>query len=423
MGIHAFMRKIKVFEPNPFVWICYLFIISLFLSRAGLSISGVLLLLYSLYNYFKNPFQVRIKPIHLLLFAIYAVNIVSVLFSSDLNGGFRLLFKNAVLLILPLAFLFYREVHSLKIGRFLWLYLLLVLLCVSANSVDALLNYHQFLVDISNSKNVESGIGPAHQELGVLSAIAFVFGFYLLKNTCSFTERFLLYLVLAVVFVQLHIIAYRFSVIVVYLLGFLYIGAELLRKKNIKLFSLASLGFVIVVYLLNLIPSVHQRYLNTVDDLKTVTEGRNPNFQSFTQRILAIRCAAEVIKEHPWFGVSPLNASDKMQEQYKKNSYLLIPENRIFIHNQFIYYALCFGIPFGVLCMLGFLILIFREYGLNPLLFWVMLVFLFQMMVENTLERQITTNAFIFLFLVLRNRKSFSAERESDSSLISIRID
>ncbi len=402
--------KLRLFETDFFAWLCYLFIISLFFSRAGLAISSVLLFAHSLVFYFKKPFKVALQPIHFLLFAIYTAYLVSVLFhAQNLNYGSQLLFKNAVFIILPLTFIFSKELSVKAFHRILLLYFFLAVICVSINTTDALLHFNQFLEDVSNSKNIIPIIGPAHSELGLLSTVAFILGFYLVKGCTNPQLKFLLFCLLALLFVALHIIAYRFSLITIYLIIAFYGISELVKRRNIKLAAFSVLAFVVGVYSFALIPSVKKRLQNTVSDLTSITEHRNPNFQSVTQRFLAVNCALEVVKEHPWLGVSPVNTGPKMQEQYKKNSYLLIPENRMFIHNQFLYYVLCFGIPFGALVGLLLGVLVFKNAYTNPLLFWLLVPFFFHMMIENTLEKQITANAFIFLFLVLnRKGKSFT---------------
>lgn len=404
--ISNLLNKAKSFEENGFAWIGYLLIISLFFSRAGLAISSILLLAYAIYSYVKKPFSVSFKLSHILFFTIYAAYLIGVLFANEnINYGLQLLFKNATFIVLPLAFLLYRQISTKTVHNILLLFLFSAFICVSINTVDVLMHFNQFLKDVGNSKNVIPRIGPSHSELGLLSVVAFVFGSYLVLISKNQKFRVLLYLMLALLFIELHIIAYRFSVISIYLIIALYSISELIRNKNFKAFCVTILIAVVTLYAVSLIPSVKKRFQNSMVDLTTISQNRNPNFQSVTQRILAVSCAVEVIKTHPWLGVSPSNASQAMQEQYNKNSYLLIPENRMFIHNQFMYYVLCFGIPFGGLVAFALIFLLVRNYSINPILFWAMLPFLFHMIMENTLDRQITANAFIFLFLLIDKKE------------------
>jgi O-antigen ligase len=157
------------------------------------------------------------------------------------------------------------------------------------------------------------------------------------------------------------------------------------------------------VFLVKTVPPVKARYENTVKDIYSIIENKNPNFQSLGQRWAAIKCTTEIIKRNIWFGVSPSDLKDEMQTQYQKDSYLLIPENRIFIHNQFLYYAASFGIPFTVIIFIVFLILIIKETKKNQLIFWLMVPFFLHMFSDNTLERQISGGCILFFLLLLPN--------------------
>lgn len=404
--INSFYTTAKSSEKSGFALLCYLFIISLFFSRAGLAITSVLLLVHALCSYAKKPTSVSLKVSHIVFFAIYAAYLVSVLFNSqNINYGVQLLFKNATLIVLPLAFLFARQLSTKTVHRFFFLFLICAFICVGLNTTDVLLHFNQFLQDVGNSKNVIPRIGPSHSELGVLSAVAFVLGVHLLLIDNNKKLKVLLSCILILLFLALHILAYRFSVVSIYLLIVLHSISDLLKKKNLKAFFVTVLISSLTLYSVSFIPSVNKRLKNSISDLTTISQNRNPNFQSVTQRILAVSCAVEVIKTHSLWGVSPANAGHKMQEQYEKNSYLLIPENRMFIHNQFMYYVLCFGIPFGALVACSLIFLVVRNYKIRPLLFWAMLPFLFHMMVENTLDRQITASSFIFLFLSIDSKE------------------
>ncbi|MFC5284329.1 O-antigen ligase family protein [Pedobacter alpinus] len=204
-----------------------------------------------------------------------------------------------------------------------------------------------------------------------------------------------------IIFFEIHLIAYRFSILNIYLLIIIYCFKEFFIRKKFKYFLGILVLIGVIILGINTIPSVEKRLQNSIIDLKSITENENPNYQSVGQRWAAVKCAFEVIKAHPILGVSPADAKFEMQKQYEKNSYLLIPENRIFIHNQFIYLVLSFGIPFSLLFILFLTLEIYKKIKTNALFIWLIIPFVFHMMLENTLERQITINTFVFLFFMV----------------------
>lgn len=405
-SINRLCKKLGLFEDDAFLWCCYLFVIALFFSRALLGISSVLLLLFSIIYYLKKSFKLSFKPVHYLFFSLYSAYVFSIFIApQSVDTWAHLLFKNATYIVLPFAFVFYPTITEQTVRRVFTLFFLLAFACVFLDAVNALLHYNQFLLDVSNSKNIYPIIGPQHQELGILSAIAFVMGIYLFRKEVGSKRRIFKGVLTAILFLGLHIIAYRFSLVAIYLMIIAYSFQEVLRTKNLKLLLGSTLLLAICLYSVLFIPSVKNRYQNSLNDIKSIIEHTNPNFQSVAQRWYAIKCASEIIKKHPLVGVAPANAQVEMEKQYAINSYLLIPENRVFIHNQFVFYILCFGIPLGVLFILFMLFLVIKQVWVNPLLFWLLIPFLFHMLIENTLEKQITANAFIFLFLMMGNKK------------------
>src|SRR5690606_14469524 len=141
------------------------------------SISGVLLLLFSIVQYIKLPFKTSFKPLLILLFTIYAAFIVSIFFDlQDKDLWVRSVFKKTTFVLLPLFFLFIRHLNTKVVCIFFFLFLISAFTCISISTINALAHFSQFLSDVAHSKNITPLIGPSHSELGVLSVVAFVMG-------------------------------------------------------------------------------------------------------------------------------------------------------------------------------------------------------------------------------------------------------
>ncbi|MBK0384505.1 O-antigen ligase family protein [Pedobacter sp. SD-b] len=394
------------FTEKLFFWSCLVFLFGLFFSRAILSISCVLLLAAAGADYYFNSKKLDVKPYIWLFPIIYIALIFSGLYSEDITQWQIMLFKNSIYIIIPLAFLFVKKPNLKQLNILFLSFIFYCLVCLSINSISAVINYHQFLNDVANSKNIKPLIGPDHSELGVLSVVAFVLLIYLIIKCKTIKNKLFLGLLLILLIFELHFIAYRFSIISIYLLTFLYSFKELIFYKKMKyVWAIVIVAFIMMFSIL-MIPSIKNRYKNTITDFKSIVENKNPNYESVGQRWAAIKCAFEIIKKNPILGVSAADASLKMQQQYGVNSYFLIPENRIFIHNQFVYFVLCFGCPFSILFMFFLGFTIYKGSQNQHLLIWVILPFLFHMMIENTLEKQMTANAFIFFWLLLNIKKT-----------------
>lgn len=392
------------FYKKLFFCSCLIFIFGLFFSRAILSISCVLLLVSTSLECYLKPKKITFNPIFFIFPLLYFALILSGFYSDNINYWKILLFKNSIFIVIPLAFLLSKKLSIKQLNTLLLSFILWCVACLTINSILVVLNYHQFLNDVTNSKNIQSVIGPYHSDLGVLSVISFVLLIYLISIEKIRKRKMALFLLLGLLFLELHFIAYRFSIVAIYLLCVIYCLKEIIVHKQFK--YLIGIGTLILITSISIlvIPAVKNRYNNTINDVRSIIENKNPNFQSIAQRWAAIQCASEIITKHPIFGVSPADASLEMKQQYDKNSYLLIPENRVFIHNQFLFLLLSFGIPFTFIFIILLMFLIYKGGQNQHLFIWLIIPFFFHMMIENTLEKQITASAFIFLLLLLAHQ-------------------
>ena len=387
-----------------FEWSCYLLVFGLFYSRALLSISTVLILLSGLLSFYQNKEKgIKIGVVQYLFLAIYIAFILSIFHTNDVNEWKRIVFKVNYLILLPFGFLLAPKLNQIKIKYLLAFFIFCCLACITVDSIYVLLNYEHFIKQVAVSKNIVSVFGPVHTELGLLSTISLVLLVYFIAIEKSKTKLLLLISLSIIFFLELCIISFRFSLISIFIMGVLYLIYQSIAKKKYNYLIYLFLILFSAVIIVKVVPPVKARYDNTVRDIYSIIENKNPNFQSLGQRWAAIKCTVEIIKENAWFGVSPSDLKDEMQYQYQKDSYLLIPENRIFIHNQFLYYAASFGIPFTVIIFIIFLILIIKEAKNTPLILWVMIPFFLHMFSDNTIERQISGCCILFFLLLLPN--------------------
>lgn len=138
-----------------------------------------------------------------------------------------------------------------------------------------------------------------------------------------------------------------------------------------------------------LTPSIRNRVVNTLDDLKTVKTGGDVNDKSFGRRWEAWKTGLNVIRKHPVAGVGLTGVETAMQSEFVSSGSTLHMTNRIMPHNQWLDFALQSGIAAGVLYLLFFLlaaIWAFRQGNSRfaALLAAVMLAGMF----ESLLERQ-----------------------------------
>jgi hypothetical protein len=306
-----------------------------------------------------------------------------------------MLFKNSVFLLLPLAFLFFQQISRPIICYITNLFLGLTLVSVVINAIQALFNYNLISELAIKSKTLEPLMGSNFHDLSLIYAIVIVFLTYKIIKSPSINYRILLaFLILGV---GVFILSYRFALIVLACSSFIILIKQVNLKKNLFLKVIVS---ILILSLSLLYSPITNKIKTTLYDLESVYGDVNPNFKSLGQRWAAMKCTAEIINKNLFFGVSAPDLPAKIQKQYEENSYLLIPENRIFIHNQFLFYTASYGI-FGLCLFMSFLGYLIHKFTKNKqqLALVILTVFIAQMLIENSLEFQIPSYLFLMLML------------------------
>lgn len=138
-------------------------------------------------------------------------------------------------------------------------------------------------------------------------------------------------------------------------------------------------------------------------------KGSNPSGHSVTQRLEFYRASIGIIRKNPWFGVGTGDVRQAFNDEYKITGSPLAEEYRRMIsHNQYLGFAVCFGIP-GALAAL---IVIFMPWlrssnrSFYPFMVFISIIFL-SMFNDDTFTSSIGAAFFSYfytLFLVSGNK-------------------
>jgi O-antigen ligase len=90
--------------------------------------------------------------------------------------------------------------------------------------------------------------------------------------------------------------------------------------------------------------------------LDRALKGANPSGHSVTQRLEFYRAAAGIIKKHPWFGTGTGDIMNALVDEYNRNNTPLTKEFRLLAHNQYLAFAITFGIP-GMIIALALMLI------------------------------------------------------------------
>lgn len=220
------------------------------------------------------------------------------------------------------------------------------------------------------------------------------------------TEKTILLAAITCLLIIMHTICSRTGLVAFYAACFAAAVWFVVEKRRFFHGIIAIIiALLIAIAAVAFIPSLHNRYANTKEDLSKLTHNQNPNYYSITMRVEALKAAKNVYLNHPILGVGEGGLIDEMEAEYTRQNSILMKENRHLPHNQFVQSACTTGLA-GLAIMLVFFILPFFEQNIRrnlPMLVFLVICFTaFQ--VESVLERQVGITFFCFFYLLLPSK-------------------
>ena len=414
LSLTNFWRKsISIIQQYGFDITCYLLVLGLLFSRAIISISSCLLLLTAVISYNSKSLP-KFKLYFLVFPLIYFFYLTSFWNTEDYTYYFRIIFKNLNLLIIPIAFCLNPRINGKKNIINLFFYGSLLILVIT--SFEVLINYNTSIEALKNSKNTLTIFTNFYAEFSILSAISFILFFDQTTKEKNSANKKLASISLIMFFVLIHVIALRFSLLIIYLFLFTYLVSYFVNRKQFRLMTLMLLSIILIpIISYRFIESFKAKVKNTYQDIEVLIQNKNPNNFSISQREVALKCSIAAINKNIWLGVSPADAESIMKAEYTKGPYLLTPENRIFVHNQFFLFVLSFGLPITLIIIGLLLYFSFAVIKENQILLFIIPSFLVYWMIENGLEKQITATALLF-FTFLLSQNSCNRNKKNNPS-------
>jgi len=137
-------------------------------------------------------------------------------------------------------------------------------------------------------------------------------------------------------------------------------------------------------------------------------KGANPSGHSVTQRIEFYRAAIGIIKRNPWFGTGTGDIRNAFIDEYDRSNSRLTKEYRLRAHNQYLTFAITFGIPglFIALCLITIPWLINPNRFFYPFFIFILIFFISMFNDDNFGSATSTTffSYFYTLFLMAENK-------------------
>jgi len=385
----------------------------LFFSRAVLSIATVFFGLLAIWQVaFKTSKLLKNRIVLAGLFFVFWLAI-SFFYTSQVNRGaffnelaFKLSFIAILMAIISVP-LKQRQIHII-----LLVFVYSAMLVALGTFMHYVANYAEINELISQSKPIPIITGYFHISFSLMLGFSVLASFWVLfftKGEQSGLRKFF-WVPLVINTILIHVIAARTGLLAMYIAfagaGFFYFALE--KKQAIKS-TILVLGMVVMAVLaISFIKPLNNRYKNTLVDLNVYINDENPNWWSGAMRLEAIENSWYIFLENPIFGVGMADLNDEVQGMYKKNGTLLLPENRVNPHNQFMNILVSGGLVAFILFIMFWAFAFVNAFSsANWLLLGLLIMFFIGFNLESFLERQFGT-CFFGLALGLLSRDEFS---------------
>jgi O-antigen ligase len=413
------MNNLRTYLPLAFL--CS-FIVSLFFyetAKAWLSVSmfGIIASVVLL----RSPLLVLQRYIHTRSLFVLSLSCVFLLLYIGLSDNVAYAWNRieikAPLLGLAIAFASIGKIEKKYYDFLLALY---VMLCL-AISCYTIFNYANSYELVTESY-LRAKVMPTilnHVRYSIMVAMGSYIAYYLFKHKYRigmFGSRFFLGVSL-LLFIFLHVYSVRSGLLAMYGMIAVELILVVRQTRNYKAFAGVVLFVVLMLGLsLTYIPTLRNKWVNTVEDMSIFIEKGYPNYNSLTTRFISYEGAISIFRESPVLGCGLGDIKDEM-DAFFKASYPMI-DIPILPHNQFLFYLAATGmLGLFLFCLTFYFPLFYRRNFRNRILLMQYIVLTLSFMTEPMLETQLgMAYAVLFILLPLSQSEEMISEPEETST-------
>ncbi len=384
-----------------------------------------ILILVTLTNFSLKRIKENIynSLITILLVLYFLMTLLSLIYTSDILYGVKIILRMSPFLIFPLVILNYSEYFNRNLlERCLQFLLYGVLTAIVICGVYS--GYQTYIYGAFNPLNISNGNFFSYFNLTQFVDIhPIYFGTYVLLSsgylliklleTRSTKRKKFVYLFLLIVLAIYLFLLNSFMLIIIFSVMMVFYLGYCLRKG-------IGLIYIISFLILSIYPTFKASYflqeklkgINIVEDF-TTTDFSGNDFTAIKARNAKATSSIQVIKENPLFGVGIGDAKSKLIEQYQKNGFDHGVQMQFNSHNQYLTTFIGLGIGGITILLFSIFLMIYESILLrNPYLFFFSIICSLFMLTESILERQSGIVFFSFFsvmlsynFRVLKNEK------------------
>ena len=398
-------------SEDSFQWLivicCQLIFIGFVCSRALVSIGMVAVLVSSfLYNGFGETLKKYFRQKELLFLSIFFwIVFLSGIYSEDKTSWLNWVRIKLPYIALPIAFASKKRIEEQKFIALLYGFIIILFISVVAVLTNYFLNYENITESFSRGNAIP--MPYSHIRYTLMLVFAFFCSWFLLdrkKFLFSSNEKLFQIFLLVFLFVALHILSVRSSLLALYIgILFLLLRLIVVQKKFVvglvSLFILTLAPFIAYKF----VPSLQNKIGYMSYDYNTFKSGEVRNLSDGV-RIISMQEGLEIAKQNLWLGVGAGDLKTEMNKFYNKHYPQLADSDHKLPHNQLIWTLATTGVVGLALFLFAFSFSLLVNANYKHWLLVVLHLILFSsFFTEATLEEQMGTGFYLIFLLLLMN--------------------
>lgn len=342
----------------------------------------------------------------------YLYEILTLLYTENVDRGFKVLLRNITFLIMPIAFSLVKDIMTRKTIRFFFISYILSLFVLGISLVFFLVSFFEIYslnllsLGIQNWKFKHALLYNFYKELHpTYLSVSFLLGVIIsihgiLKNNWRWINFFLVFFfTLIIILLSSRIVIISYIVVVPI---FVLLSTKILNFK--KLFYLFIACVIVSCISINLVEE------RKVDALKAYAKNSLNINEDNVSRIEIYKTSFSIIEENVFFGVGVGDVKNELKTKYKARSLKQYYVNKVFnSHNQYLHYLIEGGLPLFILFLLTLIHLFYNAIKNKDYLFFCFLLVIFLVLFTENLFNRINGVFFFSLFCsILYYRKKLA---------------
>lgn len=369
------------------------------------SIASILLLINAVWHFIDNFKLKTLRNAQTLFISVFFVSIgVSLFHGCEFGQMISKILVRLPVVFIPSLISFVKH-RNIVLSKYWYLFALPIFWLALASVLNYALHYNFLSQMVLESKPVPIYSKVYHIEFSVIiSLVLLVLLSWKLENHEMKIggNVVFFYIIFGGLFISLHVLSARTG-----LLGF-WSGVALMawnyrQKLSIKYIAIICIGIVGLFF----VPSLRNRVINTIEDLRAVSNKEDLNHKSFGQRWEAWKAIIHAGKKTPFSGVGQCNIENAMQTSFDELNSNLDAENRISPHNQYLQWFIEIGLIGLALWLVALIYSVYvaRSWEISRFIFAISLAIGMSIFFESLFERQAGILAIIVSLCLISSNK------------------